>query len=443
MFAFNNLPPLTATQQKKHPSVDAPGLASNGSLHMDSGRLGFVVICGTDATVLEVVSDGLGIESCLPAGADLTGVFRPFCSREAAKVVRQARPHRPVYDQELSVTGAWGALRLYCSAFAVDSRVIVIGATQPIGHIIPPELLRLVRDRPRVLAPVLDHVRKLYSDHSNLSQKSHLPVNPRRRARTRASHLQSCITAMESGDFKSNWLLELAAHDLHNPVSGVLAGLEYLKEDAAQLLDANHLVVLSAIHSSAKRALELLHHLNEISRITADNSALDLRPADLAGLVQQAASAARLQAESAGVDISVKIAKTPEVFIADALKLGEALRSLAARVLASCRPGGVMEIVAGARGREATILFRREDASASPCNAPAAGSIRKSRGAQPSFSDVHTTLVLAHARQVVKLHGGSIRTKTYGKRGYVLTVTLPMSAAEGIHAMSASAGVAS
>ena len=60
-------------------------------------------------------------------------------------------------------------------------------------------------------------------------------------------------------------LLEVAAHDLRNPVSSVLAATQYLIEDAGRRLETYHVTLLRSIESSAALMLQLLRDMLEIA----------------------------------------------------------------------------------------------------------------------------------------------------------------------------------
>jgi signal transduction histidine kinase len=55
------------------------------------------------------------------------------------------------------------------------------------------------------------------------------------------------------------------AHDLQNPISGILAATQYLIEDAGPILADHHLTALRAIESSGFRLLRLIDSLVSVS----------------------------------------------------------------------------------------------------------------------------------------------------------------------------------
>jgi signal transduction histidine kinase len=281
-----------------------------------------------------------------------------------------------------------------------------------------------------MLAPVLNQF-DLNLGSSTMPSKS--PAQPAvNQSRRPLSSLRSGAVPIDPAQIGPRWLLELSAHDLRNPISGVLAGTEYLMEDASQLLEPHHLIVLSAIQSSARLALELLHNLNEIATISMAEPKLGLQAADLVDLVQHAVSSLRSQAESMKVSVSLKIKDQPGALRADPGRLGEALRTLAAHVVASSPAGSAIEIEVAGRDREATVVFRRNGAASSSNPLGGTPTAARPKAARRKLADIHTALVLEQADRVVRAHGGTIRARTHRTRGYVLTVTLPVPAAGGL-----------
>jgi nitrogen-specific signal transduction histidine kinase len=60
---------------------------------------------------------------------------------------------------------------------------------------------------------------------------------------------------------KSQQAARKVAHDLQNPISGILAATQYLIEDAGPILADHHLTALHAIEASGFRLLRLIDTL--------------------------------------------------------------------------------------------------------------------------------------------------------------------------------------
>src|SRR5260370_35988891 len=85
-------------------------------------------------------------------------------------------------------------------------------------------------------------------------------------------------------------LLEIAAHDLRNPISGILAAGQYLLEDAGALLDEQHLTMLQLIDSASRSMLRLIGDVIELANIESGELRLDIKTAELQPLMNQAVS---------------------------------------------------------------------------------------------------------------------------------------------------------
>jgi signal transduction histidine kinase len=88
-------------------------------------------------------------------------------------------------------------------------------------------------------------------------------------------------------------LLEMAAHDLRNPISGVLAASQFLIEDAAGRLEKHHLSMLRSMGSSSRIMLRLLEDMLEIAAISTARPRMHLQLTDIRTLVEQSLSMTR------------------------------------------------------------------------------------------------------------------------------------------------------
>ena len=76
-------------------------------------------------------------------------------------------------------------------------------------------------------------------------------------------------------------LLELAAHDLRNPISGILAAGQYLLEDAGAVLDEQHLAMLQSIDSSSRTMLRLIDDVIELANLESGELRLEIRATEI------------------------------------------------------------------------------------------------------------------------------------------------------------------
>ena len=101
-------------------------------------------------------------------------------------------------------------------------------------------------------------------------------------------------------------LLEVAAHDLRNPISGILAAGQYLLDDAGYLLDEQHLALLQSIEASSRSMLRLIDDVIELSQIESGKLRLDIQSTDILPLMNRALLQNQAAAERKKVQLDVE-----------------------------------------------------------------------------------------------------------------------------------------
>ncbi len=223
-------------------------------------------------------------------------------------------------------------------------------------------------------------------------------------------------------------LLELAAHDLRNPISGILAAGQYLLEDAGAVLDEQHLAMLQSIDSSSRTMLRLIDDVIELANLESGELRLEIRATEIHGLMDQAVAASQAVADRKRVRLIVGLdgkASLPSLSI-DPVKIFHAMDSLVASTIRFARPGSRIEIGVGSRAGKATIWLRTDGSGIS------AGALRslfnpfrKSRTTRPGVQG-GTALALAKAKRIIEAHGGATHVHAGEARELTINVTLPL-----------------
>jgi len=224
-------------------------------------------------------------------------------------------------------------------------------------------------------------------------------------------------------------LLELAAHDLRNPLGGILASAQYLLEDCVGVLEPHHLKVLGAIEFSARSMLRLLEEMIEISTIESGAARLDLRSTDIGSMVEQVVSMNRTLADSERVNLELKVDGQVPAVISDPVKLSKALGGLLMNAIRSSRAGGVVEVLVGAQGKHATIRVRENGRGSSTDTLRALFQTPEGTRSKRGLAVERAARVLANAKRIVEAHRGAIRVETDGHQQPEVTLMLPSSMA--------------
>ncbi len=223
-------------------------------------------------------------------------------------------------------------------------------------------------------------------------------------------------------------LLEIAAHDLRNPISGILAAGQYLLEDAGAVLDEPHLAMLQSIDSSSRSMLRLIDDVIELASIESGEMRLDIKAAEIQPLLNQAVSMSQAAADRKRVRLVMDFdgkAPLPPLSV-DPVKIYHALDGLLASTVKFSRPGSRIEIGVESRAGKATIWLRTDGSGIS------AGALRslfnpfrKNRATRPGVEG-GTALSLAKAKRIVEAHGGVTHVHSGEAKELTIRLTLPL-----------------
>jgi signal transduction histidine kinase len=216
-------------------------------------------------------------------------------------------------------------------------------------------------------------------------------------------------------------LIRVLAHDLRNPISGILAASQCLLEDASALLDSQQLTLLRSIEASSELMLHLIENMLELAPAGAGKPKTRLRAADVVRLVQESAAFHRPLAEAKGVRLDVlrRDAEVPLVDL-DPQKLTRALNALLSNLLRCSPPGGLVEVNVTRRTRSVVIAAR-------PVGGAPLGYGSESAAARRSAPKA-STITLAAVRLIVEAHGGTIRVE---RRSFCPGFTMELPASRG------------
>jgi signal transduction histidine kinase len=222
-------------------------------------------------------------------------------------------------------------------------------------------------------------------------------------------------------------LLELAAHDLRNPLSGVLSATQLLIEEASPVLTPDQIVLLRSIESSTQSMLRLVEDMVDLRQFAVGGLKLDRHSVEIGLLVEHVVAVHRPLAEDRGIKLDLGVRKPEARVKADPVKLFRALEVLLSSVIRSSDVGGRIELLVDVDTGHVVITLRHEIA-AYPSAAPTLRSLFDT--SPPSrtrrkFSEERAAIMLAYARGIVAAHQGTVRLNA--RHGaYSLAISLPV-----------------
>ena len=247
--------------------------------------------------------------------------------------------------------------------------------------------------------------------------------------------------ARNNGDFDPIQLLEVTAHDLRNPISGILAAGQYLLEDANSVLDDHHLALLQSIDSSSRSMLRLIEDALELCGIESGHLRLEIETTDLQPVMNRALLLSNMVADLKQIRMEVEHrggTSLPPICV-DPVRILHALDSLLLTSIKLARPGSRISIGAGSRGNRLTVCVRSEGFGISPVALRSLfNPFRRGRNNRPGVEG-GIALSLAKVGRIIEAHGGAVRVE--GRQGSELLIklALPLTTRTGIHKGAAGA----
>ncbi len=212
------------------------------------------------------------------------------------------------------------------------------------------------------------------------------------------------------------------AHELRTPLTNLRGYLEAARDG----LLAPDAALVDNLYEETMLLSRLVVDLQDLAQAEAGQLDLELRPAALDGIVEQAVAILRPRAEAKGLTLRIAIAPDlPQVDV-DPTRVGQVLRNLLNNAAAHTSSGGEIAVSAARSGPYVAVAVRDSGTGIAPEHLPYVFDrfyrVDKARTRQTGGAG----LGLAIARQLVVAHGGSIVAESVPGQGSTFTFTLPI-----------------
>ncbi|MFO0879903.1 MAG: ATP-binding protein [Gemmataceae bacterium] len=220
--------------------------------------------------------------------------------------------------------------------------------------------------------------------------------------------------------------LAMLAHELRNPLAPILAAAEAMR--LSDSLSSNHEFQRSMIERQGRHLTRLLDDLLDLSRISHGRVQLQITPIDLIEVIRDAVEVARPLLTERNHELHQRL-DLPEVVVnGDGTRLAQVVGNLLTNAARYTEPGGRIEVHLACELGVACLAVRDNGRGIAPD--------MLQRIFEP-FTQAHATLArtegglglgLSIVRQLVELHGGSVRVESDGLgKGSLFEIRLPLS----------------
>jgi CheY-like chemotaxis protein len=237
---------------------------------------------------------------------------------------------------------------------------------------------------------------------------------------------------LEVDGFSDDYL-SVVAHDLRGSLNSILGWAELIKRKA--LNEAGNVRAGETIIRQAKHQLDLVNEVVDTWRLLSGNLQLKLAPVDAKELVHAAAFAAK-ESNPKGVEFDFQLEALPAPLLADGARLRQALIGLLNSAIHFAPEKGTVEICLrpGENGM-AELTVHDSGVGVDPEALPYLFSRQRPKDPGKHSARAKYGRGLGLIRDIIDLHGGTIKAETDGQTGVTFRVMLPLQAApRAVHA---------
>jgi CheY-like chemotaxis protein len=221
--------------------------------------------------------------------------------------------------------------------------------------------------------------------------------------------------------------LSVVAHDLRGSLNSIIGWAELIKRKA--LNEAGNVRAGETIIRQARKQLDLVNEVVDTWRLLSGNLQLKLAPVDARELVNTAAFAAK-ENNTKGVEFAFQLEALPGPLLADGARLRQALIGLFDSALHFAPEKGTVEIcLRPGENAMAELTVHDAGVGVDPDALPYLFSRQWPQDASKHSARAKYGRGLGLVRDIVDLHGGTIKAETDGESGVTFRVLLPLQAA--------------
>jgi signal transduction histidine kinase/CheY-like chemotaxis protein len=231
--------------------------------------------------------------------------------------------------------------------------------------------------------------------------------------------------AAENALREKDEFLSTLSHELRTPLNAVLGWARILlarKENKPEVITR----ALEVIERNAAAQAAMIDDILDVARVVAGKLRLDMLPTDLTPVVMAAVDVVTPSATAKRINVSTSIDRATPQVLADPGRLQQILWNLLSNAVKFSGPGGTIDITLGRHESGARLVVKDTGQGIAPEFLPYVFDRFRQSDASSARRQGGLGLGLALARDLVHLHGGTIRAESAGlQRGASFVIDLP------------------
>jgi len=406
---------------------------SRQAARTDPGGADLALVCDGSGTVLKRLRDTRPGEPDTPVGRFFEELVDGGSRAKARSMLDEARSSGAVFGWELTVPLGGGLAIMHFAAGHDDGVVLVVGAASP------SEVESFYEEMMRVSNEQANELRSLLKERSGSDSRGRSadpgpdPFEEMTRLNNELAKAQREMAQknaeLERLNEQKNQFLGMAAHDLRNPLSIMLAYSETLLESAGDTLPGSHREMLDVVHSSCEFMLGLVNELLDVSRIESGRLRLNRRPTDLSALLRRNVELNGVLAEGKYIRIELELdPELPATLPVDPGKVEQVLNNLLGNALKYAHSGTDVAVRAIVDGSWVRVEVEDEGQGIPADEHEGLFTAFSTTSVSATAGEGSTGLGLMIVRRIVEGHGGRIWVESQAGKGSTFAFTLPIEA---------------
>ncbi|BAU14194.1 multi-sensor hybrid histidine kinase [Leptolyngbya sp. NIES-3755] len=230
--------------------------------------------------------------------------------------------------------------------------------------------------------------------------------------------------AAENANRIKDEFLAVLSHELRTPLNPILGWSKLLQRSTT---DPNLLRGLETIERNAKLQAQLIDDLLDVSRILRGKLVLHQSAVALSAVIRSALETVELAAQVKSINLTTNLDPTVGNVLGDPGRLQQIVWNLLSNAVKFTPDGGKVEVRLGKAGSTAFLQVNDTGKGIAPDFVPFVFESFRQEDNATTRNFGGLGLGLAIARQLVELHGGTIKVESLGEgKGATFTVMLPL-----------------
>jgi PAS domain S-box-containing protein len=268
---------------------------------------------------------------------------------------------------------------------------------------------------------------KLTRDLTERKRAEAIELRSREREEILDAERSARMEAQRATRIKDEFLATLS-HELRTPISAILGWTQVLLKSGDAIAASERRRAIEVIDRNARSQVHLIDDLLDLSRIMAGKVRLDLQQISIDDVVQAAIDSARPTADAREIELKYVFDPIPATVNADPSRVQQVVWNLLTNAIKFTPKGGRVQVLLQRVNSHVELSVSDTGIGIAPEYLPHVFDRFSQRDSSTGRTYGGLGLGLAICKQLVELHGGSIRVSSRGEgQGATFLVHLPLS----------------